>query len=80
MASDDVVISLASSAGHSYVTMRLCCLTPRIFTPRIFGVDEPLSAFGEPELSRWVAYAASPSRRRRLSALEAEYTDACYRA
>jgi len=28
-------------------------------------VYEPLSAFEEPELSRWVAYAASPSRPRR---------------
>ena len=42
-------------------------------------VYEPLSAFEEPELSRWVAYAASPSRPRRLSALEAEYVGALRR-
>jgi hypothetical protein len=43
-------------------------------------VYEPLSAFEEPELSRWVAYAASPHRPRRREALEAEYTDALRRA
>lgn len=42
-------------------------------------VYEPLSAFEEPELSRWVAYAASPSRPRRLQALEAEYSEALRR-
>ncbi len=42
-------------------------------------VYEPLSAFEEPELSRWVAYAASPSRPRRLSTLEAEYVGALRR-
>ena len=42
-------------------------------------VYEPLSAFEEPELSRWVAYAASPSRPRRLEALEAEYSEALRR-
>ena len=31
MSSDDVVIALASFRGLWYVTMRLCCLTPRIF-------------------------------------------------
>jgi hypothetical protein len=42
-------------------------------------VYEPLSAFEEPELSRWVAYAASPHRPRRREALEAEYADALRR-
>jgi hypothetical protein len=42
-------------------------------------VYEPLSAFEEPELSRWVAYAASPSRPRRLNALAAEYSQALRR-
>jgi hypothetical protein len=42
-------------------------------------VYEPLSAFEEPELSRWVAYAASPQRPRRREALEAEYTEALRR-
>ena len=43
-------------------------------------VYEPLSAFEEPELSRWVAYAASPHRPRRREALEAEYGEALRRA
>jgi hypothetical protein len=43
-------------------------------------VYEPLSAFEEPELSRWVAYAASPHRPRRRDALEAEYGEALRRA
>ena len=38
-------------------------------------VYEPLSAFQEPELSRWVAYAASPTRPRRRYALQAEYAE-----
>ena len=38
-------------------------------------VYEPLSAFEEPELSRWVAYAASPTRPRRRCALQAEYAE-----
>jgi hypothetical protein len=42
-------------------------------------VYEPLSAFEEPELSRWVAYAASSQRPRRREALEAEYADALRR-
>jgi hypothetical protein len=43
-------------------------------------VYEPLSAFPEPELSRWAAYAASPTRPRRLNALEAEHAEALRRA
>ncbi|HYZ57066.1 MAG TPA: hypothetical protein VE733_26685 [Streptosporangiaceae bacterium] len=43
-------------------------------------VYEPLSAFPEPELSRWAAYAASPARPRRLNALEAEHAEALRRA
>ena len=42
-------------------------------------VYEPLSAFEEPELSRWVAYAASPNRPRRRQALEVEYAEALRR-
>jgi hypothetical protein len=42
-------------------------------------VYEPLSAFPEPELSRWAAYAASPGRPRRLNALEAEHAEALRR-
>ena len=42
-------------------------------------VYEPLSAFEEPDLSRWVAYAASPNRPRRREALEAEYAEALRR-
>src|SRR5579875_1179553 len=42
-------------------------------------VYEPLSAFREPELSRWAAYAASPTRPRRLNALEAEHAESLRR-
>jgi hypothetical protein len=42
-------------------------------------VYEPLSAFPEPELSHWAAYAASPDRPRRLNALEAEHAEALRR-
>src|SRR5258708_25079932 len=42
-------------------------------------VYEPLSAFQEPELSRWAAYAASPDRPRRLNALDAEHAEALRR-
>jgi hypothetical protein len=40
-------------------------------------VYEPLSAFSEPERSRWAAYAAAPQRRG--STLEAEHADALRR-
>lgn len=42
-------------------------------------VYEPLSAFDEPERSRWAAYAAAPRPPRRVSALEAEHADAVRR-
>jgi hypothetical protein len=42
-------------------------------------VYEPLSAFREPERSRWAAYAASPTRPRRLNALEAEHAESLRR-
>jgi hypothetical protein len=42
-------------------------------------VYEPLSAFREPERSRWAAYAAAPQPPRRVSALEAEHADAMRR-
>jgi hypothetical protein len=38
-------------------------------------VYEPLSAFYEPDLSRWTAYVASAARPRRLNALEAEHSE-----
>src|ERR1700743_2212322 len=63
-----------SLSGLAAVRGVWCSLSPRF--PRI---SEPLSAFEEPELSRWVAYAASPHRPRRREALEAEYTDALRR-
>ena len=42
-------------------------------------VYEPLSAFAEPERSRWAAYAAAPQPPRRVSTLEAEHADAMRR-
>lgn len=38
-------------------------------------VYEPLSAFYEPDLSRWTAYVASGTRPRRLNALAAEHAE-----
>ena len=43
-------------------------------------IYEPVSAFYEPDRSRWVAYAASPTRPRRRDSLAAEHTDALRRA
>ena len=42
-------------------------------------IYEPLSAFQEPQRSRWAAYAASSSRPRRMNALAGEYTEALRR-
>jgi hypothetical protein len=42
-------------------------------------IYEPVSAFHEPERSRWDAYAASTARPRRRDALAAENSDAIYR-
>jgi hypothetical protein len=42
-------------------------------------VYEPLSAFAEPDGSRWAAYAASADRPRRAGALAAEHADALRR-
>jgi hypothetical protein len=42
-------------------------------------VYEPLSAFGEPDRTRWAAYATSAARPRRLNALAEEYTGALRR-
>lgn len=42
-------------------------------------VYEPLSAFAEPDSTRWAAYAASADRPRRAGALAAEYADALRR-
>jgi hypothetical protein len=42
-------------------------------------IYEPLSAFYEPDLSRWTAYVASAARPRRLNALEAEHAEAMQR-
>jgi hypothetical protein len=43
-------------------------------------IYEPVSAFHEPDRSRWVAYAASPTRPRRRDSLTAEHADALRRA
>jgi hypothetical protein len=43
-------------------------------------VYEPVSAFHEPERSRWAAYAASPARPRRRESLLAEHAEALRRA
>jgi hypothetical protein len=43
-------------------------------------IYEPVSAFHEPDRSRWVAYAASPARPRRREALVAEHAEAVRRA
>jgi hypothetical protein len=42
-------------------------------------IYEPLSAFYEPDLSRWTAYVASAARPRRLNALEAEHAETMQR-
>ena len=42
-------------------------------------VYEPVSAFHEPDRSRWAAYAASASRPRRRDALAAEHAEALRR-
>jgi hypothetical protein len=42
-------------------------------------VYEPLSAFAEPDSTRWAAYAASADRPRRAGALAAEHADALRR-
>ena len=43
-------------------------------------IYEPVSAFHEPDRSRWAAYAASPTRPRRRDSLMAEHADALRRA
>jgi hypothetical protein len=43
-------------------------------------IYEPVSAFHEPDRSRWVAYAASSARPRRRDSLTAEHADALRRA
>ena len=42
-------------------------------------VYEPLTAFAEPDRSRWASYAASAERPRRVSAIEAEHEQAVRR-
>jgi len=42
-------------------------------------IYEPLTAFAEPERSRWASYAASHERPRRVSALPAEHNEAMRR-
>ncbi len=42
-------------------------------------VYEPLTAFGEPDRSRWASYAASAGRLRRASAIQAEHEQAMRR-
>ena len=42
-------------------------------------VYEPLSAFTEPDRTRWAAYATSAARPRRMNALAEEYTEALRR-
>jgi hypothetical protein len=43
-------------------------------------VYEPVSAFHEPDRSRWTAYADSPARPRRRDSLVAEHAEALRRA
>src|SRR6516164_5053302 len=43
-------------------------------------VYEPVSAFREPDRSRWTAYADSPARPRRRDSLIAEHAEALFRA
>ena len=43
-------------------------------------IYEPVSAFHEPDRSRWVAYAASPTRPRRRDSLAVEHAEALRRA
>jgi hypothetical protein len=45
-----------------------------------FRVYEPVSAFREPDRSRWTAYADSPARPRRRDSLVAEHAEALRRA
>ncbi|MGD0556075.1 MAG: hypothetical protein ABSA93_13975 [Streptosporangiaceae bacterium] len=42
-------------------------------------IYEPLSAFSEPDRTRWAAYATSAARSRRMSALAEEYAEALRR-
>ena len=42
-------------------------------------IYEPVSAFHEPDRSRWAAYAASPTRPRRRESLLAEHAEALRR-
>ncbi len=41
-------------------------------------IYEPVSAFREPDRSRWTAYADSPARPRRRDSLMAEHAEAMY--
>jgi hypothetical protein len=43
-------------------------------------VYAPVSAFREPDRSRWTAYADSPARPRRRDSLVAEHAEAVHRA
>jgi hypothetical protein len=43
-------------------------------------IYEPMSAFREPDRSRWTAYADSPARPRRRDSLMAEHAEALRRA
>ncbi len=43
-------------------------------------IYEPVSAFGEPDRSRWAAYAASAARPRRRDSLMVEHVEALRRA
>jgi hypothetical protein len=43
-------------------------------------IYEPVSAFGEPDRSRWAAYAASAARPRRRDSLMVEHAEALRRA
>jgi hypothetical protein len=41
-------------------------------------IYEPVSAFHEPDRSRWAEYAVSPGRPRRRDCLQAEHGEAMY--
>jgi hypothetical protein len=64
---------MARGGGH---LCHYAVVTPYAAYLRIY---EPLSAFQEPQRSRWAAYAASSSRPRRMNALAEEYTEALRR-
>jgi hypothetical protein len=71
-----VTISLSSVRHPETKTCHDSVVLPYAAYLRVY---EPLSAFNDPERSRWAAYAAAPRPPRRMSTLEAEHVEAVRR-